>query len=141
MSARRSRPDSSSAISLGVLAGILELVPGIGPLTVLLIATAQGDRVVGIVLFLTALRVVQDYVVYPRLIRRGMHLSTLAVILTVWTGAVVAGAPGVVIAIPVAGCLSVSMRHWREYRLIEQLVKTKAQQVTYLFPNLFTKGE
>ena len=102
----------------------MELVPGIGPLTVLLIATAQGDRVVGIVLFLTALRVVQDYVVYPRLIRRGMHLSTLAVILTVWTGAVVAGAPGVVIAIPVAGCLSVSMRHWREYREIERLVAT-----------------
>lgn len=115
---------ASSAISLGVLAGILELVPGIGPLTVLLIATAQGDRVVGIVLFLTALRVVQDYVVYPKLIRRGMHLSTLAVILTVWAGAVVAGAPGVVIAIPVAGCLSVSMRHWREYREIERLVAT-----------------
>ena len=62
-----------------------------------------------------ALRIVQDYVVYPRLIRHGMHLSTLAVILTVWTGAVLAGAAGVIIAIPVAGCLSVSLRHWREY--------------------------
>jgi predicted PurR-regulated permease PerM len=113
-----------SAISLGVLAGILELVPAIGPLTVLLIATSQGQRVIAIVLFLVALRIVQDYVVYPRLIRRGMHLSTLAVILTVWAGAVLAGAAGVVIAIPVAGCLSVSMRHWREYREIERLVQT-----------------
>jgi len=112
-----------SAISLGVLAGILELVPAIGPLTVLLIATSQGDRVVAIVLFLAALRVIQDYVVYPRLIRRGMHLSTLAVILTVWIGAVLAQAPGVILAIPVAGLLSVSVRHWREYREIEQLVK------------------
>ena len=56
-----------SAISLGVLAGILELIPAIGPLTVLLIATSQGDQVVAIVLFLVALRLVQDYVVYPRL--------------------------------------------------------------------------
>jgi predicted PurR-regulated permease PerM len=112
-----------SAISLGVLAGILELVPAIGPLTVLLIATSQGERVVAIVLFLVALRIVQDYVVYPRLIRHGMHLSTLAVILTVWAGAVLAGAAGVVIAIPVAGCISVSMRHWREYREIERLIK------------------
>lgn len=113
------------AISLGVMAGILELVPAIGPLTVLLIATSQaGDRLVPIVLFLAALRVIQDYVVYPRLIRRGMHLSTLAVILTVWTGAVLAQAPGVIIAIPVAGFLSVSVRHWREYREIEQLVAT-----------------
>lgn len=111
-----------SAISLGVLAGILELVPAIGPLTVLLIATSQGDHLVAIVLFLVALRLVQDYVVYPRLVRRGMHLSTIAVILTVWAGAVLAQAPGVILAIPVAGFLSVSVRHWREYREIEQLV-------------------
>ena len=114
---------ASSAISLGVLAGILELVPGIGPLTVLLIATSQGDRVVAIVLFLAALRIIQDYVVYPRLIRRGMHLSTLAVILTVWIGAALAQAPGVILAVPAAGFLSVSVRHWREYREIERLVR------------------
>jgi len=114
-----------SAISLGVLAGILELVPGIGPLTVLLIATSQGDRVVAVVLFLVTLRVIQDYVVYPRLIRHGMHLSTLAVILTVWIGAALAQAPGVILAVPAAGFLSVSMRHWREYREIERLVQAE----------------
>lgn len=113
-----------SAISLGVLAGILEFVPAIGPLTVLLIATSHGERVVAVILFLAALRGVQDYVVYPRLIRRGMHLSTVAVILTVWAGAVLAGAAGVIMAIPVAGCISVSMRHWREYHEIERLVET-----------------
>jgi predicted PurR-regulated permease PerM len=113
-----------SAISLGVLAGILELVPAIGSLTVLLIAISQGDRLVQIVVFLVLLRIFQDYVVYPRLVRRGMHLSTLAVILTVWAGAVLAQAPGVILAIPVAGFLSVSMRHWREYREIERLVQS-----------------
>ena len=87
-----------SAISLGVLAGILELVPAIGPVTLLLIATAQGTHVLPIVLFLGTLRLVQDYVIYPRLIRRGMHLSTPAVILTVWTGATLAGAAGALIA-------------------------------------------
>ena len=116
-----------SAISLGVLAGILELIPAIGPLTVLLIATSQGDKVVAIVLFLVGLRLVQDYVVYPRLIRRGMHLSTLAVILTVWIGAVLAGAAGVIIAIPAAGFISVSIRHWREYREIERLLESASE--------------
>ena len=77
-----------------------------------------------VVLFLGALRIVQDYVVYPRLIRRGMHLSTPAVILTIWLGAALAQAFGVILAIPVAGCLSVSVRHWREYREIERLVAT-----------------
>ena len=113
---------TSSAVSLGVLAGILELIPAIGPLTVLLIATSQSSNVIAVVLFLALLRLVQDYVVYPRLIRHGMHLSTVAVIMTVWTGAVLAGAAGVVVAIPAAGFLSVSMRHWREYRDIERLI-------------------
>jgi predicted PurR-regulated permease PerM len=115
-----------SAISLGVLAGILELVPAIGPLTMLLIAASQSDRLVAVVLFLAALRVVQDYVVYPRLVRRGMHLSTVAVILTVWAGAVLAQAPGVILAIPIAGFLSVSVRHWREYREVERLLRSAA---------------
>jgi predicted PurR-regulated permease PerM len=93
----------------------------------LLIAASQSDRIVAVVLFLVALRIVQDYVVYPRLVRRGMHLSTLAVILTVWAGAVLAQAPGVILAIPVAGFLSVSVRHWREYREIERLLRAAGE--------------
>jgi predicted PurR-regulated permease PerM len=113
-----------SAISMGVIAGILELVPAIGPLTALLMAGAQaGDRVLMVVAFLGALRIVQDYMIYPRLIRQGMHLSTPAVILTVWSGAALAGAAGVILAIPVAGFLSVSLRHWREYRDLERVVR------------------
>ena len=112
-----------SPVALGVTAGVLELVPGLGPLTALLVASSQaGHRVVAVILFLAALRLVQDYVIYPRLIRRGMHLSTPAVILTIWCGATLARAPGVIMAIPVAGFVSVSIRHWREYREIEQLV-------------------
>ncbi len=114
-----------SAVSLGVLAGVLELVPALGPLTAFLVVCSQaGDRLVPAILFLAALRCVQDYVVYPRLVRRGMHLSTAAVILTIWTGAAVGGASGVILAIPAAGFLSVSVRHWREYRDIETLVAT-----------------
>src|SRR6185369_1351197 len=113
-----------SAVSLGVSAGVLELVPAIGPLTAMLVAGMQaGDRVLAVLAFLGALRVVQDYVIYPRLIRQGMHMSTWAVVLTIWIGAALAGAAGVILAIPVAGLISVSYRHWREYREIERLVR------------------
>jgi predicted PurR-regulated permease PerM len=112
-----------NAVSMGVTAGVLELVPAIGPLAAALMAITQaGDGVWAALFFLGALRIVQDYVVYPHLVRRGMHLSTAAVILTIWIGAVLAGAAGVVLAIPVAGFLSVSVRHWREYHDIERLV-------------------
>jgi predicted PurR-regulated permease PerM len=116
-----------SAVSMGVAAGVLELVPAIGPLTVMVVvATQAGDLVWRALLFLLVLRLVQDYVVYPRLVRRGMRLSTPAVILTVWIGAALAGAAGVIMAIPAAGFLSVSVRHWREYRDIERLIRAHA---------------
>jgi predicted PurR-regulated permease PerM len=109
---------------MGVAAGVLELVPAIGPFTTFLMAATQaGDRLWAVLILLIALRIVQDYIVYPRLLRHGMHLSTTAVIFTVWAGAVLAGAAGVVLAIPVAGFVSVSIRHWREYRDIERLVR------------------
>jgi predicted PurR-regulated permease PerM len=113
-----------NAVSMGVAAGILELIPGIGPLVALIMAASQaGDRVLFALAFLGGLRIVQDYAIYPRLVRRGMHLSTFAVILTIWAGAALAGAAGVILALPVAGFLSVSLRHWREYRDIERLVR------------------
>jgi predicted PurR-regulated permease PerM len=46
------------------------------------------------------------------------------VIIAVWCGAALDGAAGVILAIPVAGFLSVSLRHWREYREIERLVRS-----------------
>ena len=117
-----------SAVSMGVAAGILETVPAIGPVTMLLIAVTQaGNHVSVVIAFLVALRIVQDMVVYPRLIRHGMHLSTPAVVLSLWTGAVLGGAGGVILALPVAGFISVSWRHWREYRAIEQLVRSRRE--------------
>lgn len=115
------------AVSMGIVAGVLELVPVIGPFTVMLMAAGQaGPHALAIVLALAALRVLHDLFLYPRLIRHGMHLSFAAVMLAVWSGAALNGAAGVVLAIPFAGFLSVSVRHWREYRAIEQLVRTAA---------------
>ena len=119
-----------SAVSLGVIGGILELVPAIGPVTTMLIAVTQaGDRALAVIAFLVALRVVQDTLVYPRLIRHGMHLSTPVLLVSLWSGVVLGGAGGAILALPVAGFLSVSLRHWREYRAIERLVRTSAHHV------------
>ena len=55
-----------SAVSLGVTAGVLELVPVIGPVTALLVTSSQASgHVLAVVLFFGAVRLLQDYVVYP----------------------------------------------------------------------------
>ena len=113
--------------TLGIAAGVLEMVPLAGPLVVAVVATAMaGDRVVAVLAFLAILRLVQDYAIYPRLISRVMHLHPLAVVLALWLGAALGGVVGVCLAVPLVGITQVAHRHWREYREIEDLVRERA---------------
>jgi len=108
------------ALLLGVLAGIFEFVPIIGPLSLAVIATVvagfeSGMQAALTVVFLAVLRVSQDYVIYPRIVREGIHLHPLAIILSVLAGEQIAGIPGVFIAIPLVALGTVLHKHFLEH--------------------------
>jgi predicted PurR-regulated permease PerM len=108
------------ALLLGVLAGVFEFVPIIGPLAIAIIAIVVGGFESGIqaastAVFLGALRITQDYVIYPRIVREGIHLHPLAIILSVLAGEQVAGIPGVFIAIPLVALGTVLHKHFLEH--------------------------
>jgi predicted PurR-regulated permease PerM len=108
------------ALLLGILAALLEMIPLLGPLTIAIVATTisgleSGWEALWTVLFLGVLRILQDYVIYPRIIREGIHLHPLAVILSVLAGEQVAGIPGVFIAIPLVALLTVLYKHILEH--------------------------
>jgi predicted PurR-regulated permease PerM len=109
------------AVALGVLAGMLEFIPLVGPLLLAVIgavvawlhAPMLAAWTIG---FLGALRIVEDYAIYPRLIRRGLSLHPLAVITAVLAGAELSGLAGMFLAVPAVAVASVVMRHvvaWR----------------------------
>ena len=109
------------ALVLGVVAGLLEFIPLLGPLVVAVTAaTVAGfDSVTEafvVLVFLGALRIVQDYFLYPRIIGSGIHLHPLAVILAILAGHEIAGVAGIFLAIPVIAVLTVTYRHWLEHR-------------------------
>jgi predicted PurR-regulated permease PerM len=109
--------------TLALVAGLLEVLPLAGPIIAAMVAVAAApDRVAGVLLFLAVLRAVQDYVIYPRLIKRTLHLHPLAVVMAIWAGAALGGVIGVCLAIPFVGALKAAIRHWREYRDIELLI-------------------
>jgi len=123
------------ALLLGVLAGLLEFIPLVGPLVVALATTLvasfhSATQAVVVLLFLGILRITQDYVIYPRLIGHGIHMHPLAIILAILCGAELAGVAGIFLAIPVMAVLSVTYRHWLEHRgsagLVADLLKSKA---------------
>jgi predicted PurR-regulated permease PerM len=122
------------ALVLGIVSGLLEFIPLIGPLVVALIATLIASvysmkQALGIVVFLGIVRIVHDYVVYPRIIGHGMPLHPFAVIVAILCGAALAGVPGIFLAIPTVAILSVGYRHWLEHTgstgLVADLLKRR----------------
>jgi predicted PurR-regulated permease PerM len=114
------------AVVLGIAAGLLEFVPLAGPLTVGILAASLAafhslGQVLSVVVFLVVIRAVQDYVVYPKIVGRGVHLHPLAVILAILCGAELGGLPGIFLAIPAVAVLTVSFRHLRKHQAAEAL--------------------
>jgi predicted PurR-regulated permease PerM len=108
-------------VLLGVLAGVLEFIPLVGPLLLAAVAAVVGALhspilALWAVGFLGVLRLVEDYVIYPRLIRHGIHLHPLLVIVAVLAGAELDGVAGMFLAVPAAAIASVVYRHWLEWR-------------------------
>jgi predicted PurR-regulated permease PerM len=106
---------------LGVLAGVMEFIPLVGPLLVAIVVAIVAALHAPILAFwaigfLGILRLAEDYVIYPRLIGRGIHLHPLAVIVAVLAGADLAGVAGMFLAVPAAALASVLYRHWGEWR-------------------------
>src|SRR5437870_10743809 len=118
-----------SPLVLGLLAGMLGLVPLVGPLIVAILAAFLALLHSGfgmtflVLLFLGVLSVVQDYVIYRRIIGTGIHLHPLAVILAILGGAELAGVAGIFLAIPVIAILTVTYRHWLEHRGSETIAE------------------
>lgn len=109
------------ALLFGVVAGLLEFIPLVGPLAVAIGATLvtsfhSMNQALSVVAFLAVLRLAQDYVIFPRLIRRGIHMHPLGVILAILSGAELAGVAGIFLAVPAVAVLSVMHRHLLEYR-------------------------
>ncbi|HKO36006.1 MAG TPA: AI-2E family transporter [Pyrinomonadaceae bacterium] len=124
-----------SPLVLGLIAGVFEFVPLVGPLVVAVLASALALLQFGfgktfvVLLFLGVLRIVHDYVTYPRIIGTGIHLHPLAVILAILAGAEIAGVVGIFLAIPVIAIITVTYRHWLEHRGSETIAEVIEEAV------------
>ena len=118
-----------SPLVLGIMSGMLEFVPLVGPLTVAILAVLLAllhsgfGMALVVLLFLGVMRIVQDYVIYPRIIGVGIHLHPLAVILAILAGAEIAGVAGIFLAIPVIAIITVTYRNWLEHRGRESIAE------------------
>jgi predicted PurR-regulated permease PerM len=108
------------ALALGAAGGVLEFVPVVGPLVAAVLIMGSALLLgypywLVLLIFLGTWRIVQDYVVSPRVMGTSMELHPLAAIFGVLAGAEIAGVLGVYLSIPVMASLRIVFRRWRVY--------------------------
>ncbi len=104
---------------LGVLMGVMELVPYIGPViagvpAVLLSLQGGWARALWTLAVLVAIQELEGTVLSPRLVGGATALHPMAVLLMVSAGGMIGGALGMVLAIPAVVSLRGALRGWRE---------------------------
>jgi predicted PurR-regulated permease PerM len=105
---------------LGTAGGVMEFIPVVGPLVAALLILSVAvlmsyQRWVMLLIFLVAWRLVQDYIISPRVMGTSMELHPLAAIFGVMAGGEIAGVLGVYLSIPVMASLRIVWRRWRIY--------------------------
>ena len=98
------------ALTLAIIAGILEIVPYVGPIISAVVASAISflhGPVTGLfVLALFALaQQLEGYVIAPLVMKKAVGLNPVVVILALMIGAKLGGVMGIVVAVPIATML------------------------------------
>jgi predicted PurR-regulated permease PerM len=109
------------AVLLAAAAGLLEFIPMLGPITsialILIVAAVAGVSLWPVIAFVVIFRMVQDYVISPRLMGRGVELHPLLVLFGVFAGAEIAGIAGTFLSVPVLALVRILYLHVRKARL------------------------
>ena len=99
---------------LGIIAGCGILLPYLGPmisailtlLVTLAVGNCTGLQLIGILAaYLIYNGIIEQFILYPAVIGEALGLTTLETIVVVLLGAIVAGIPGMILALPAASVL------------------------------------
>jgi predicted PurR-regulated permease PerM len=113
------------SVLLAAIGGLLEFIPMLGPLTagilIVVVSAVSGAHVLGVIIFLLAYRVFQDYILSPHLMGQGVELHPLLVLFGVFAGAEAAGIPGTFLSVPVLALVRIVYLRIRKARVGAQL--------------------
>jgi predicted PurR-regulated permease PerM len=106
------------AVLLAITVGILELIPVIGPFmsaTIVGVIAIQEQGIVEAVLlfgFAIALRLSIDNLVGPIVLGEAARIHPVIIIISFVCGAILFGVVGLLIAVPIAVCIKITLQHY-----------------------------
>lgn len=114
------------AYVLGAAGGLLEFIPLVGPAVaaVGIVGVCFGlsyPHILWVIIFLGVWRVVQDYVISPRLLGSKVELHPLLTIFGVLAGGEIAGVIGIYLSVPAMATVRILFVRWRAYTAAAEL--------------------
>lgn len=105
------------ALILAIIAGLLEIVPTVGPLVsgviVALVAlTISPWKALFVIIFCLLVSLFENVVVVPKVMQKAVGISPVIILLALLIGAKLMGVVGAVLSVPVAASLSVVIFEW-----------------------------
>jgi predicted PurR-regulated permease PerM len=110
------------ALVLAMLAGVLEIVPYLGPIisgvAAIAVAFSYGGiwSAVAVLILYVIVQQVESQILVPKIMQKSVGLSPVIIILALLIGAKILGLVGMILAIPVAAGLSVLISEWPNLR-------------------------
>jgi predicted PurR-regulated permease PerM len=103
------------ALFLAIVVAVLDLVPVLGTLVAAVAVAAVALTVsvpvcVGVLAVLGAYKVIEDYVLLPKVIGRAVSVPAVVTVVAVVLGGVLAGVAGALVSVPVAAALLLVLR-------------------------------
>jgi predicted PurR-regulated permease PerM len=108
------------AFILGTVAGVLEFIPLVGPLTAaaLILGVSFGlnyGHMLWLIIFFALWRGASDYLVQPRVLGGRVDIHPLAMIFGVLIGGEIGGVAGIYLSVPAIATARILWKHLREY--------------------------
>lgn len=109
------------ALLLGIFAGIMEIVPYVGPIIGAVPGVILGfiaSPVIGFasILLYVLVQQLENHVIVPQVMKKAVGLNPITVILVLLIGAKLAGVMGAILAVPVAAAVSIFVKDWKSGR-------------------------
>ncbi len=104
-----------AALSLGIIAGVLEFIPTVGSIMAAIPAIAMGflvspQKALAVGIVFTVVQLIEGHVLIPMLMKRGMNLPPLLTILGQAIMAVIFGFLGLLVAVPLIAVVLTSVK-------------------------------
>jgi len=105
------------ALVLAIIAGILEIVPTVGPIiagavAALVALTISPLAALLVIILFLAVQMLENTFIVPKVMQKAIGISPVVIILAIIAGAKLLGVVGAIISIPIAASISVLIMEW-----------------------------